>query len=91
MSKTLGELNAALAEQYWREEFTRLGGHFPALETITDAELLTLARVRRATPDFVARRIVVAWNGRAIWFKVTKGGIRWYVLTHEQDDAVATV
>jgi hypothetical protein len=54
----------------------------------TDVELKTLARVARVTPEHVDRRVVVTWNGRAIWFRRTKAGRRWYVLSREQDNAL---
>jgi hypothetical protein len=80
--------NGLLAEQLWREEFQRLGGDFPELEALTDAELKTLIRVRRAKPETVGRRLVVTWEGRGVWFRTMKDGIRWYVVTREQDDAL---
>ena len=39
-----------LAEQVWHADIARLDGEFPALESITDGEVKTLARVARATP-----------------------------------------
>src|SRR5262245_23774027 len=77
-----------LAEQLWHAEIARLGGQFPELEHVTDAELKTLARIARATPNDIGRRVVVAFNGDGIWFRKTKNGLRWYRLKGEQDQAL---
>jgi hypothetical protein len=60
----------------------------PELEHLTDHELKTLVRVARATPENVGRRVVASWEGKPIWFRKTKSGLRWYVLTREQDRAL---
>ena len=40
----------------------------------SDAELKTLARVWRAPPEAIERRVVVDFNGDGIWFGARRAG-----------------
>ena len=77
-------MDRPIAEQLWHAHVAETG-EFAELESMANHEVETLGRVLRATPDQVGRRVVSDWNGNAIWFRRTKGGLRWYTLTWPQD------
>ena len=77
------------AEQFWHDDMARCGSEFPPLKRLqTKAQLRAMINARRANPLCVDRRVVVSFEGQAIWYWMRGGDMHWYVLTDEQDQAL---